>query len=176
MLQVPFRDDVCIIVRTVLLSGDRLIIFTLGVAVIDGGSILCSPSAGSSCSIAGSMWSSFPLESTGVLFFLALLSLFLPRRDLERRLRRLFGCFSRGLSFAASFRSSSLFSLGVSTMYISCDEVAVQRPVGGGSCSSPASLCIPWMSSESKSSMSVKSSTVAIKHTVSLRCSRRREL
>ena len=34
LLQVPFRDDVCIVVRTVLLSGDRLISFTLGVAVI----------------------------------------------------------------------------------------------------------------------------------------------
>ena len=34
MLQVPFRDDVCIVVRTVLLSGDRLISFTLGIAVI----------------------------------------------------------------------------------------------------------------------------------------------
>ena len=27
---------------------------------------------------------------------------------------------------------------GVSNMYISYDDVAVQRPVGGGSCSSPA--------------------------------------
>ena len=34
LLQVPFRDDVCIVVRTVLLSGDRLISFTLGIAVI----------------------------------------------------------------------------------------------------------------------------------------------
>ena len=48
-------------------------------------------------------------------------------------------------------------------IYISCDEVAIQRPVGSGSCSSLASSSIPSMSSESKSSMSVKSSTVAIK-------------
>ena len=34
LLQVPFRDDVCFLVRTVLLSGDRLVSFTLGVAVI----------------------------------------------------------------------------------------------------------------------------------------------
>ena len=34
LLQVPFRDDVCIVVRTVLLSGDKLISFTLGVAVV----------------------------------------------------------------------------------------------------------------------------------------------
>ena len=34
LLQVPFRYDVCVIVRTVLLSGDRLMSFTLGVAVM----------------------------------------------------------------------------------------------------------------------------------------------
>ena len=34
MFQVPFRDDVCIVVRIVLLSRDRLISFILGVAVI----------------------------------------------------------------------------------------------------------------------------------------------
>ena len=34
MFQVPFRDDVCIVVRTVLLSGDRLMNFTLGISVI----------------------------------------------------------------------------------------------------------------------------------------------
>ena len=34
LFQVPFRDDVCIVVWTVLLSGDRLISFTLGVAVV----------------------------------------------------------------------------------------------------------------------------------------------
>ena len=34
LFHVPFRDDVCIIVRTVLLSGDRLMSFTLGIAVI----------------------------------------------------------------------------------------------------------------------------------------------
>ena len=55
---------------------------------------------------------------------------------------------------------------GVSTIYIAYDEVDVQRPVGGGSCSSPASSSIPSMSSELKSSMSVKSSTVAIKWVV----------
>ena len=57
-------------------------------------------------------------------------------------------------------------SLGVSTMYMSYDEVAVQRPVGGGSCSSPASLSIASMSSEPKSRMLVKSSTVATKWVV----------
>ena len=31
--QVPFRDDVCILVRTVFLSGGRLMSFILGVAV-----------------------------------------------------------------------------------------------------------------------------------------------
>ena len=40
LLQVPFRDDVCIIVRTVLLSRDRLISFTLGVSVV--GQRLCT--------------------------------------------------------------------------------------------------------------------------------------
>ena len=34
LFQVPFRDDVCIVVRTILLSRDRLMSFTLGVAVI----------------------------------------------------------------------------------------------------------------------------------------------
>ena len=34
MFQVPFRDDVCIVVRTVFLSGERLMSFILGVAVI----------------------------------------------------------------------------------------------------------------------------------------------
>ena len=34
LFQVPFRDDVCIIVRTVFLSGERLMSFILGVAVI----------------------------------------------------------------------------------------------------------------------------------------------
>ena len=34
LFQVPFWNDVCIVVRTVLLSGDRLMSFTLGVAVI----------------------------------------------------------------------------------------------------------------------------------------------
>ena len=34
LFQVPFRDDVCFVVRAVLLSGDGLMIFTLGVAVI----------------------------------------------------------------------------------------------------------------------------------------------
>ena len=52
------------------------------------------------------------------------------------------------------------------TMYISYDEVEVQRPVGGGSYSSPASSSILSMSSEPKSSMSVKSSTVATKWVV----------
>ena len=61
--------------------------------------------------------------------------------------------------------SSPLPSLGVSTMYMSCDEVAVRRPVGAGSCSSPASSSLS-MSSESKLSMSVKSSTVATKWVV----------
>ena len=55
---------------------------------------------------------------------------------------------------------------GVHHIYISYDEVDVQRPVGGGSCSTPASSSIPSMSSEPKSSMSVKSSTVAIKWVV----------
>ena len=34
LFQVPFRDDVCIVVRAFLLSGDRLMSFILGVAVI----------------------------------------------------------------------------------------------------------------------------------------------
>ena len=55
---------------------------------------------------------------------------------------------------------------GVHHIYISYDEVAVQRPIGGGSCSSPASSSIASMSSELKSSTSVKSSTVAIKWVV----------
>ena len=40
LFHVPLRDDVCIVVRTVLLSGDRLMSFTLGVAVI--GQRLCT--------------------------------------------------------------------------------------------------------------------------------------
>ena len=40
LFQVPFRDDVCIIVRTVLLSGDRLMSFTLDAVVI--GQQLCT--------------------------------------------------------------------------------------------------------------------------------------
>ena len=51
-------------------------------------------------------------------------------------------------------------------IYISYDEVAVQCPVGGGSCSSPALSSILSICSESKSSMSVKLSTVAIKWVV----------
>src|SRR3954468_22648415 len=57
-------------------------------------------------------------------------------------------------------------SFGASTIYMSYDEVAVQRPTGAGSCSSPPSSSIPSKSSEPKSSMSVKSSTVAIKWVV----------
>mgnify|MGYP005835672249 CR=1 FL=1 len=91
------------------------------------------------------MGSLFPLDSTGVLSFLALLSLFLLWRDLGRRLRRRFGFCPRGLSSVASL-SSPLFSLDVSTVYISYDEVVVQRPVGGGSRSSPASSSILSMS------------------------------
>ena len=34
MFQTFFRDDECIVVRTVLLSGGRLMSFTLGIAVI----------------------------------------------------------------------------------------------------------------------------------------------
>ena len=34
LFQVPFRDDVCIVIRTILLFGDGLMISTLGVAVI----------------------------------------------------------------------------------------------------------------------------------------------
>ena len=55
---------------------------------------------------------------------------------------------------------------GVHHIYISYDEVAFQRPIGGGSYSSPASSSILSMSSELKSSTLVKSSTVAIKWVV----------
>ena len=34
LFQVPFRDDVCVVVRTVFLSGERLMSFILGIAVI----------------------------------------------------------------------------------------------------------------------------------------------
>ena len=115
MFRDLFWDDECIIVRAVLLSRDRLLNFTLGIGSSDVGSGLCSSSPGSSCSIAGSMGASFPLESTGVLLFLAALSLFLLWWDLERRLRRCFGGLSRGLSFVASSPSPSF---GVSTIYI----------------------------------------------------------
>ena len=60
----------------------------------------------------------------------------------------------------------AIVSLGVSTIYMSYDEVAVQHPVGGGSCPPPALLSIPSMPLESKSSMSVKSSTVTTKWVV----------
>ena len=165
MFQVFFRDE-CIVVQTVLLSGGRLMSFTLAVVVIGR---LLRTMFGVPWLILLHRWVHMVVVAfrvDWVLIFLALLLLFLPGRDLERCLRHLFGCFSRELSFAAFSRSSSSFSLGVSTMYISCDEVAVQRPVGGGSCSSPASSCIPSMSSESKSRMSVRSSTVAIKWVV----------
>ena len=34
MLQVPFQDDVCIVVRTVLLSGDRFVSFISSITMI----------------------------------------------------------------------------------------------------------------------------------------------
>src|SRR3954470_14648927 len=81
-----------------------------------------------------------------------------------RNLRcRRFGCFLEVSSPAVPSPSPSF---GVSTIYMSYDEVAVQRPTGAGSCSSPTSSSIPSKSSEPKSSMSVKSSTVATKWVV----------
>ena len=47
-----------------------------------------------------------------------------------RRWRRCLDCFLEGLSSVVLSPSPSF---GVSTMYMSYDEVAVQRPVGGGS-------------------------------------------
>ena len=85
-------------------------------------------------------------------------------RGLERRRRC--SCFAFLLEGLSSVASSPLVSFEVSTIYISYEEVAVQRPVGSGSCSSPTSSSTLSMSSESKSSTSVKSSTVAMKWVV----------
>ena len=66
----------------------------------------------------------------------------------------------------ASIASSPLVSFGVSTIYISYEEVAVHFPVSGGPCMSHASSSIPSMSLKSKSSTSAKSSIMVTKWVV----------
>ena len=77
-----------------------------------------------------------------------------------------FWLFSEGFILRCVLSVAVVLLRRVHHVYISYDEVAVQRPVGGGSKSSPAPTSIPSVLSESKSSMSVTSSTVAIKWVV----------
>src|SRR3990170_4373841 len=105
----------------------------------------------SSCSDVAPTGSSLFSALSGVLFSPVPVLLSFERRDLERRLgRQRLDCVSEGLFATGSSLSSSLAFLGVSTMYTSYEEVAVQRPVNGESwpCSLSASSSIPSMSSE----------------------------
>src|SRR3954465_3325056 len=116
----------------------------------------------SSCAESCWFWCSSALS--GVVLSPVPESPYLLWRDLERRRwRRRFGGFLEVPSFVVPSPSPSF---GASTIYMSYDEVAVQRPTCAGSYSSPPSSSIPSKSSEPKSSISVESSTVAIKWVV----------
>src|SRR3954469_6492245 len=87
-----------------------------------------------SCSEVAPPGSSLLSALPGVLFSPVPVLPSFEQRGLERRLgRRRLDCVSEGLFTTGSSLSLSLVFLGVSTMYTSYEEVAVQHPVNGGS-------------------------------------------
>ena len=125
MFQACFRDDECIVIRTVLLSQGGLMSLSLGIIVIGH---LLRAMFGVAWLVLLHCWVHMVVVAFGVDWGVDLFGAFIA----------IFTVAGLGAASAPSFwllsgvLSSGLSpssSVGVSTMYIPYDEVAVQRPL-----------------------------------------------